>query len=69
MIQRSAFNADYPGFPLDLIEAHVIGWLEMEFAPPAYAREQLGELDRLTKRKFLQMPSVPSVPLSTTRVR
>jgi hypothetical protein len=28
---------------------HVIGWLEMEFAPPAYARETLDELDRLTE--------------------
>jgi len=32
-----------------LIETPVIGWLEMEFAPPTYTPEQLDELDQLTE--------------------
>ena len=44
-------HTEYPDSPLDLIEAHVIGWLEMEFALPTHSREQLelDELDRLTE--------------------
>ena len=42
-------HADYPDFPLEMIEEHLIGWLEMEFAPPTYSQEQLDELDRLTE--------------------
>jgi hypothetical protein len=41
-------HANYPDFPLELIETHVIGWLEMEYAPPTYSEKQLDELDRLT---------------------
>jgi hypothetical protein len=43
-------HADYPDFPLDLIETHLIGWLEMEFAPPTYSQKQLDELDQLTEK-------------------
>ena len=46
-VQR--IHADYPKFPLDLIETQLIGWLEMEFAPESYSQEQLDELDRLTE--------------------
>jgi hypothetical protein len=42
-------HAKYPAFPMDLIDAHVISWLEGEFAPPTYTPEQLDELDRLTE--------------------
>jgi hypothetical protein len=42
-VQR--IHADHPDFPPELIEAHVIGWLEMEFAPPDYSQKQLDELD------------------------
>jgi hypothetical protein len=42
-------HAEYPDFPMDLIEAHVISSLEGEFAPPTYTPEQLDELDRLTE--------------------
>jgi hypothetical protein len=42
-------HAEYPDCPLDRIEEHLIGWLEGEFAPPTYTREQLDELDRLTE--------------------
>ena len=45
-VQR--IHANYPDFPLELIETHVIGWLEMEYAPPTYSEKQLDELDRLT---------------------
>jgi hypothetical protein len=47
-VQR--IHADYPEFPLDLIEYKVIAWLEMEFAPESYSQEQLDELDRLTEQ-------------------
>ena len=43
-------HADYPEFPLELIETHLISWLEMEFAPPSYSEKQLDELDRLTEK-------------------
>ncbi len=39
---------DYPDFPVELIETHLIAWLEMEFAPKSYSQEQIDELDRLT---------------------
>jgi hypothetical protein len=41
-------QTEHPGYPLDLIEEHV-EWLEREFAPPTYTRDQLDELDRLTE--------------------
>lgn len=47
-VQR--IHADYPEFPLDLIEYKVIAWLEMGFAPESYSQEQLHELDRLTEQ-------------------
>lgn len=47
-VQR--IHAHYPDFPLELIETHVIGWLEMEFAPPTYSQKQLDELDGLTEK-------------------
>lgn len=43
-------HADYPQFLLELLETQVIGWLEMEFAPPTYSQKQLDELDRLTEK-------------------
>ncbi len=46
-VQR--IHQEYPDFPLDLIEEKVIVWLEGEFAPESYSREQLDELDRLTE--------------------
>lgn len=45
-VQR--IHRDYPELPLDLIEDHLIGWLEMDFAPESYSQAQLDELDRLT---------------------
>lgn len=47
-VQR--IHAQYPDLPLKLIETHLIGWLEMEFAPSTYSQKQLDELDRLTER-------------------
>ena len=47
-VQR--IRADHPDFPPELIEEHLTGWLEMEFAPPDYSEAQLDELDRLTKK-------------------
>jgi hypothetical protein len=42
-------GAEHPDYPFDFIEEHVIEWLEGEFAPPSYTRDQLDELDRLTE--------------------
>ena len=47
-VQR--IHAQHPDLPLELIETHLIGWLEMEFAPPTYSQKQLDELDRLTEK-------------------
>jgi hypothetical protein len=46
-VQR--IHAAHPDITRELIEGHVIGWLEMEFAPSTYSEEQLDELDRLTE--------------------
>jgi len=46
-VQR--FLGDFPDFPADIIETHLIAWLEMEFAPKSYSQEQIDELDRLTE--------------------
>lgn len=43
-------HRDYPEFPVELIETHLIAWLEMEFAPKSYSREQIDALDRLTEK-------------------
>lgn len=42
-------HADYPDYPLDLIESKVVTWLLSAFAPPTYTPEQMDELDRLTE--------------------
>ena len=41
---------DFPDFPVELIETHLVAWLEMEFAPKTYSQEQMDELDRLTEK-------------------
>ena len=46
-VQR--IHREHPEFPFDLIEDHLIGCLEMDFAPEGYSQEQLDELDRLTE--------------------
>ena len=43
-------HADYSDFALDVVEDHLIGWLEMGFAPPSYSQYQLDELDQLTEK-------------------
>ena len=47
-IEQSAerIHAGHPGMPRDLIETHVLGWLE-SCAPEFYSERQLKELDRL----------------------
>jgi hypothetical protein len=46
-IEQSAerIHAEHPGVPRDLIETHVLGWLE-NCAPESYSERQL-EVDRL----------------------
>jgi len=47
-IEQSAerIHAEHPGVPRDLIETHVLGWLE-SCAPESYSERQIEELDRL----------------------
>ena len=47
-IEQSAerIHAEHPGVARDLIETHVLGWLE-SCAPESYSERQLEELDRL----------------------
>jgi hypothetical protein len=47
-IEQSAerIHAGHPGMPGDLIETHVLGWLE-SCAPASYSERQLEKLDRL----------------------
>jgi len=47
-IEQSAerIHAGHAGVPRDLIETHVLGWLE-SCAPASYSERQLEELDRL----------------------
>lgn len=47
-IEQSAarIHAGYPDMPRELIETHVVGWLE-SCVPGAYSERQLEELDRL----------------------
>jgi hypothetical protein len=47
-VQR--IHAQYPQYPVDLIEGRLISWLQMEFAPKRYSQEQLDELDQLTEK-------------------
>jgi len=46
-VQR--IHRDYPEYPVDLIEARLIAWLEMEFVPETWTQDQMDELDRLTE--------------------
>lgn len=41
-------SQSYTDYPTDLIETHLIAWLEMNYIPPAYTPQQLDELDVLT---------------------
>ena len=47
-IEQSAerIHAGHPDMPRELIETHVVGWLE-SCVPEAYSERQLEELDRL----------------------
>jgi hypothetical protein len=49
-IEQSAerIHAEHPDVPRELIETHVVGWLE-SFAPEFYSERQLEELDRLAE--------------------
>ena len=46
-VQR--IHREYPEYPVDLIEARVVSWLEMEFTPEVWTQDQMDELDRLTE--------------------
>ena len=49
-INQSAkrIHADHPSYPLELIEDHLIGWLEQVLVSPYDSELQLAELNRLT---------------------
>ena len=42
-------HQEYPEYPVDLIDARVVSWLEMEFTPEVWTQDQMDELDRLTE--------------------
>ena len=43
-------QADHPSSSLELIETHLIGWIEQVLVSPYYSQEQLHELNRLTDK-------------------
>ena len=43
-------HADHQRFPLELIENHLIGWLEQAMVSPYCSDQQLDELTRLTEK-------------------
>jgi len=49
-IEQSAerIHVEHTDVPRELIETHVVGWLE-SFAPESYSERQLEELDRLAE--------------------
>ena len=40
----------FPSFPRELIETHMIGWIEMEYVPQGHTEKQLDEFERLTDK-------------------
>ncbi|MEJ2419926.1 MAG: hypothetical protein P8Y45_24005 [Exilibacterium sp.] len=44
-VQR--IHVEFADFPTDLIEAHLIGWLEQVYEPEVYTQAQMNELDEL----------------------
>ncbi len=40
-------HGEFADFPTDLIEAHLIGWLEQVYDPEEYTQAQMDELDEL----------------------
>jgi len=47
-VQR--IHADHSEFPAELIEDHVLSWLDGIYAPEGATQQQLDELDQLTER-------------------
>jgi hypothetical protein len=49
-LEQSAerIHAEHPDVPRELIETHVVGWLE-SFAPESYSERQLEGLDRIAE--------------------
>jgi hypothetical protein len=62
-------GVEYPEYPLDIIEKNVIIWLESEFAPTSYTREQLDELDRLTEAWIQDHKRQPKPAAKRSRTR
>ena len=43
-------HSAFPHFPLQLIETHLLAWLESGFVPHGYSQERLQQLDGLIER-------------------
>ena len=43
-------HADQLSLQRELIDTHLVGWLEMGFSPDHYSEAQLDDLDRLTEK-------------------
>ena len=41
---------EFPTFPRELIETHLIGWIEMEYVPQGCSEKELNEFERLTEK-------------------
>ena len=66
-VQR--IHAACPDFPPELIEEHLIAWLEMEFVPPNSSQQQLDELDRLTDKWIDDHEQQAETPQKRARTR
>ncbi len=47
-VQR--IHVTFPDLPLQLIETHVLSWLECGFVPQGYSQERLEQMDGLIER-------------------
>ena len=61
--------ADYPTFPIEVIETHLIGWLEQVLVSPYHSQEQLDELNRLTDKWIETHDSQAEVAQKRARTR
>lgn len=62
-------HADHPHVPPELIEDHLIGWIEQVMASPYDSEEQLNELNRLTDKWLEAHGSKAAVAQQGARTR
>jgi hypothetical protein len=62
-------HADQQGLPIELIEFHLLGWLEQVVVSPFHSEQQLAELDRLIGRWIEAHEKQAGVVQESTRTR